>query len=385
MILNVLGLDSGPQSLTLKDWYKGDQYQVEAVLLPNGEEIDIDNIQFVLFGTEAPDHLMGTEASEVIKGFAGDDMMMAEGGNDTLIGGLGNDYLVGGAGDDTYVWGLGDGNDQIDDFDMQEMMTGIKGYDVVEFGEGIQVSDISWSRSPFGLSATVNQVDGTEQTLTINGWYYGEVHQPEEIRLTNGEVLDISHVLSLPLQGTEYMDHLMGAESDEEIRGMGGNDWIFGFGGNDSLYGGADNDHINGFDGNDLLSGGTGDDHIEGGMGDDVLIVGEAGSDSLYGGMGQDLYLWVDGQSGDPDSIYDFNINEDQIDLRNLLDIEGNSLDFNDLMMWQQGSDTIVQANDQSLVLKGVSQYQLSAELFVELGEEAKNQLVYNYDSHAVL
>lgn len=65
----------------------------------------------------------------------------------------------------------------------------------------------------------------------------------------------------------------------------------------------------------DLLMGGVGRDQLYGGAGDDILIDG-AGSDTLSGGAGADVFLFTaDGQA---DTILDFDISQDRLDLSGL-------------------------------------------------------------------
>lgn len=64
--------------------------------------------------------------------------------------------------------------------------------------------------------------------------------------------------------------------------------------------------------GNDILQGHTGDDVIFGGTGDDIIRDGD-GTDTLTGGLGADVFILS--QDGDTDTITDFNIDKDTIDL----------------------------------------------------------------------
>ncbi|EGR1736529.1 tandem-95 repeat protein [Vibrio parahaemolyticus] len=69
-----------------------------------------------------------------------------------------------------------------------------------------------------------------------------------------------------------------------------------------------------------FLIGGAGDDRIIGGDGDDILI-GGLGSDILTGGGGNDIFKWTQDtvDEGAVDTITDFTLNEDTIDLKDVI------------------------------------------------------------------
>ncbi|MHC0052262.1 calcium-binding protein [Actibacterium sp. D379-3] len=69
---------------------------------------------------------------------------------------------------------------------------------------------------------------------------------------------------------------------------------------------------LNGTARNDLLGGGAADNVILGGAGDDILIDG-AGSDVMAGGPGADIFVLS--LDGEVDTITDFRLGEDQLDL----------------------------------------------------------------------
>ncbi|MDH5936644.1 Ig-like domain-containing protein [Vibrio splendidus] len=81
-------------------------------------------------------------------------------------------------------------------------------------------------------------------------------------------------------------------------------------------------------DKDDVLSGGEGDDILYGQGGDDTLI-GGLGNDILVGGDGDDLFQWVDQPfQGDVDTISDFALGEDHLDISQLLPTENNMADL---------------------------------------------------------
>ncbi|NOJ18755.1 retention module-containing protein [Vibrio jasicida] len=96
----------------------------------------------------------------------------------------------------------------------------------------------------------------------------------------------------------------------------------------------TDDSYLVGGDTGINLIGGEGDNLIVGGDGDDVLI-GGLGSDILTGGDGSDTFKWtVDSvDEGAVDTITDFTVNEDSIDLREVIsDLNNPMIDMDDLL-----------------------------------------------------
>ncbi|WP_253821958.1 immunoglobulin-like domain-containing protein, partial [Vibrio sp. T3Y01] len=112
--------------------------------------------------------------------------------------------------------------------------------------------------------------------------------------------------------------------------GGGGDDAIYGQGGVDLIFGGEGNDSLDGGEGNDGLRGGTGEDTLIGGSGNDLLI-GGIGDDILTGDEGDDLFKWVDEPfQDDVDTITDFALGEDHLDISELLPNESSMFDLLD-------------------------------------------------------
>ena len=110
--------------------------------------------------------------------------------------------------------------------------------------------------------------------------------------------------------------------------GGGGDDAIYGQGGVDLIFGGEGNDSLDGGEGNDGLRGGTGEDTLIGGSGDDILI-GGIGDDILTGDEGDDLFKWIDEPfQDDVDTITDFALGEDHLDISELLPNESSIFDL---------------------------------------------------------
>ena len=124
------------------------------------------------------------------------------------------------------------------------------------------------------------------------------------------------------LDGGSGQDSLAGGSGDDKLYGQQGDDLLSGESGSDYLEGGQGQDYLYGGLGNDILVGGDGDDKLFGEDGDDVLIGGN-GHDQLTGGSGSDVFV-IEG-SNSSDTIMDFNIQEDIVDISELLNIDSSS------------------------------------------------------------
>ncbi|QDE29859.1 tandem-95 repeat protein [Shewanella polaris] len=94
------------------------------------------------------------------------------------------------------------------------------------------------------------------------------------------------------------------------------------------LDGGAGDDVLIGGDGNEILIGGLGDDLLSGGLGDDLLI----------GGEGNNTFVWNANESG-TDTIIDFDISKDSIDLSDLL-VNENLANLDDMLNFSENDGT---------------------------------------------
>ena len=340
------------------------------------------------------DILSGGAGNDVLSSGAGSDRLFGGGGNDTLdagddddflSGGAGDDILRGGAGDDRYYYARGYGHDIIHDFATgtimermeyqeqvrhgsgknasytNEMRTGFVestgqidgGIDTLEFGYGIDVSDVLFSRvgnDAFIQLRTQDDSDesdsvDTDGSVTITDWT-DQRSRIENFAFADGTVLDMSQIMHgqtghgevNTLTGTDEGDWLNAGGGNDTLNGNAGNDVLIAGGGNDTLdggegrdflfagdgddtasggagddyiLGGAGNDTLNGGAGNDALSGDAGDDIINGGAGNDI-IVGGAGNDILNGGAGDDTYIYFRGDGHD--TIHDYS--EEQQDVQ---------------------------------------------------------------------
>lgn len=146
-------------------------------------------------GTLGDDVFVATGSTGlIINGLSGNDLLKGSAGNDTLNGGLdndilvgnkGNDYLSGGFGNDTYIFNKGDGQDRIFD---------ISGNDTIKFGDGITSHDIWMSKQ--GLDLQISLL-GSNDKVTIEGWFIMPNQRIENIELTSGQKLSGDNLNSL--------------------------------------------------------------------------------------------------------------------------------------------------------------------------------------------
>ncbi len=203
--------------------------------------------------------VQGNSFANSIEGDRGGDSLFGNGGDDVLKGLAGNDTLDGGPGADFMLGGLGDDIYYQDDR-----------------------GDVIAEKADRGIDLVMSSVGGS---LSEN---------VENLQLTSRE--DIS------ARGNNLGNRMEGLAGDNVLNGFGGNDRIFGQGGRDLVIGG------NGWD---ILGGGSGSDRLRGGMGRDVM----------HGDTGADRFEYFDAAEsrvGQPDTIIDFEIGLDTIDLRHI-------------------------------------------------------------------
>ncbi|MBO9497254.1 hypothetical protein J7438_24675, partial [Thalassotalea sp. G20_0] len=265
-----------------------------------------------LFGNEGDDTLKGSgllaggEGHDVITGQSG-STLRGDTGNDTLIvdsqpwergvlstleGGAGDDTIYGGFTDDEYLFNLGDGADRVIERRLGEAYSNYDAsFDVLRFGEGIAVSDLSYARR--GYHMVISHSNGSDQ-ITIENWF----REPtEHFKINSFEFADGTILSDADLEeqvvtyGTDGNDQTMIGYRDhhDEIHAGAGDDKVWGRAGNDVIHGDAGDDYLDGESGDDRLFGGDGNDQLR----------GEGGNDTLIGGAGRDTYVWAVGDGAD--------------------------------------------------------------------------------------
>ncbi|WP_407334053.1 hypothetical protein [Enterovibrio sp. 27052020O] len=103
-----------------------------------------------------------------------------------------------------------------------------------------------------------------------------------------------------------------GGNADAELHDLVDDNVIDGLSGDNVLVG---DDNVN------TIRGFGGDDYIDGGLGND-LITGGAGSDDMFGGEGSDTFIFLQNDVGQNtiDTIMDYSVTDDIIDLSDILD-----------------------------------------------------------------
>lgn len=204
------------------------------------------------------------------------------------------------------------------------------------------------------------------------------------------------------IRGSDHADTLIGDDANNTLSGGAGDDILDGGAGDDLLVGGAGSNTIEGGAGNDTvtyeggsainidLSEGTAtdadgtdsisgvenvigsgqSDTITGDAGDNIInagagadtITGGGGDDTLTGGSGADVY--VVGPDDGTDTITDFAVGEDQIDIRALgIDTYG---ELYENMSENENGDLVIDFGEgTSMVLEGVSLDEITADSFI--------------------
>jgi Ca2+-binding RTX toxin-like protein len=137
----------------------------------------------------------GNALSNILLGNSGINVLTGLDGNDTLDGGAGNDTLVGGQGADEYRFGRGGGADAVDTYDTDG------GADLLSIGSGVADDQLWFARSGDDLVMTII---GTNDTVTVQGWYASTDRQLNQIQLSNGEYAGVSDVDQLVAAMASY-------------------------------------------------------------------------------------------------------------------------------------------------------------------------------------
>ncbi|WP_277345435.1 calcium-binding protein, partial [Pelagibius litoralis] len=190
----------------------------------------------------------------LVLGTAGDDDLAGTVADELIVGGLGDDTLSGAGGNDVYLYNNGDGADLLQNTEGR----GTYDLDVLRFGEGIAVADVSLIQSGDDLLVSLA---GGGQVFVEDYYHRGQL---AGIEWFDGTTLSYAEVLAQTLGGTAGDDSLVGDGAHDVMAGGAGNDTIKSSTGFDVLIGGAGNDYMEGWwDGDTYVYNlGDGDDTI---------------------------------------------------------------------------------------------------------------------------
>ena len=370
--------------------------------LAAGEILTDDSFEQV--GVTEDDILHGTNNNDNIAAGIGNDVLNGYGGSDTLSGGDGNDTLYGGDGGDSLYGGLG----------TNDIYGGKSRLDFVTYAQHdyavtvtLGTGRITGSATSVFTTDTLYSVEGAfgsnfADTLTgssndnfFDGWdgddtIFGKGGD-DNIRgmLGNDTILGGSGADAL--SGDDGADILFGGIENDYIKGGNGTDTISGGDGVDQIFGGKGADIIDGDKGSDIIEGGTGNDEIKGSGGDDLIygkkgddtLKGQSGEDTLFGNQGADIlnggrgndemtggddadtFVYSNNNEADQDTITDFEVGIDTIDLT---DFNLTNSELNDLIqfgVYSSSEARLALGTGQILILTDVADGELSTGDFV--------------------
>lgn len=226
----------------------------------------------------------GADKNDWITGITSENKLLGKDGNDHLTGRMADDTLEGGKGKDSLVGSKGD-----------DLLKGGNGVDVMH-GDGEHL-ELNGDNPSSGGNDTLKGGAATD---------YGYGGGGDDL-IDGGGGADF-------LYGEYGADTLKGKNGDDYLDGGIWQDELIGGNGNDTLEGGEDFDTLNGGKGNDLLTDESGSDLMIGGGGKDT-INGGAGFDTMTGGAGKDTFIFEPDAARSWDTITDFEINRDKIDM----------------------------------------------------------------------
>lgn len=248
---------------------------LEALQFLYGDPVDTTGWTFVqsgatmeIGGSNRAETILGVGAENSIDGKGGDDLLIGRDYYDTIKGGAGNDTIFGFAGSDKLYGG--------------------NGADTLYANSETDIaSDYDWDISAWAVNILKGE-GGNDTLFGGNGKdrLFGDVGQDS---LVGGEHNDT-------LFGGAGKDRLSGGENNDILNGGGLRDWLDGDAGFDTLNGNA---------GSDILDGGADSDTLNGG----------AGNDRLTGGAGYDSFVFEQDSLGGVDTITDFGVGIDWLDL----------------------------------------------------------------------
>ncbi len=222
----IIQVGSGSDSIHMSNFNPDDVYGTHAV-----ETLEFADGQVLTYSQLIGKGLgfSGAESEDMLSGTSTSDYISTSGGDDVITGGQGNDILDGGSGNDTYVFNIGDGIDTIRDGAAEGAGN------VIQFGEGINVSDIQLTAEQNTLVIKVGQNGDALHLEGFNPDSINEQHVVDEFRFADGTILSFNDLIGLGFNFT-------GTANDDTLTGTSVNDTFKGGAGNDTLSGGEGDD-----------------------------------------------------------------------------------------------------------------------------------------------
>lgn len=168
----IIKLKGTTDKVTIQGYFKGGEYRLEEVRFADGKVMSYQDVVFHF-------HQVGTE----IIGTIGDDIIDSnhvKNGKTVIRGLSGNDKLIGSVGDDTYIFAKGYGYEEIDN-----RTSGSSDIDILLF-EDINFDEVKVSANEFDL---IIKVKGTDDKVTVKGYFQNKDYSLEEIRFADGKVM----------------------------------------------------------------------------------------------------------------------------------------------------------------------------------------------------
>ena len=297
-------INGSDQSVRIINGFRNENFRIEELRFADGSVKSYDDIMQVLStGGPGNDSVVDDTRAGTLTGGAGNDTLSGYWGNDRIIGGTGNDSLKGGGDNDVYVFNRGDGYDTITDRrDDWDFYSG--GYDAIEFGTGIALSDLNFIITGNDVTIAIN---GTDDRIRIINAFRNENFRIEELRFADGSVRTYEQLLQQLYTGGSGDDVLADDVGSNTINAGDGNDAVSAYWGNDRIIGGRGNDTLNGGGDNDVYVFNRGDgqdvitdrrddyDFYSGGNDAIEFGAGISWSDLLLSSSGNDLVIRING------------------------------------------------------------------------------------------
>lgn len=286
---------------------------------------------FLINGTTTyGDTIEGTLFNDYLRGLGGNDSLVGGVGNDVLDGGDGVDTMVGGAGNDVYyvnhasdvvVEGSGAGTDVIRTSLTYEISVNIENLTIT--GTGARTGTGNAVANIITGNGADNKLRGVAGADTLNGGAGNDTLEGgADVDFMRGEagndIYDVDNandfVRELEGGGTDTVRTSVTRSLDPNVENL----IITG----SAARNGSGNSQANQITGNtgaNILAGRIGADTVVGGGGNDKINGGE-GLDVLTGSAGQDAFVFdVAAIAGNADTIVDFNVIDDTIQLDNAI------------------------------------------------------------------